>query len=170
MRAKFLMAVIAASATMGACWGQNPGAARSSGCSADALPLLQSIWAEIRSMRVELLVDRRELQQVKLQDLERQLENVQSQEHQFQAEQSSRAQQAADIDSQLLQPNLDKATRDELEAQKADLLTAASSSQSAIAQNAISQRAARVRDLLAAQEQRMQELDRLARQLSAGAP
>ncbi len=117
-------------------------------------------------LHMELIQDRREVEQRKMQDLERELETIQAQQRQIQAEQSSQGQQAGEIEVQLQQTSLSKPERDELEAQRAELLNTPPSRFGA-AQNALAQREARVRERLALEDDRMQALERQLRQLSA---
>jgi Skp family chaperone for outer membrane proteins len=53
------------------------------------MALLRHVDSELRKLRVELLEDRWEIQQAKMQDLERELQIVQNQRHQLQDEQRS---------------------------------------------------------------------------------
>jgi len=155
-------------ATTGICWGQNPAPLPATGCSTDALRLLQPLWTELRALRVELLEDRRATQQAKLQDLEKQLGAVLEQQRELELEQSSRVNQMAEIETQLQQPNLEKNEREELESQMTQLRSVPPGPSPAV-QNVLSQREARVRGLLAEQEQRVNAIEQLARQLTTGA-
>ena len=157
---------MAATITTGICWGQSAVARPASGCSADALPILQSLWAEVRNLRKELLEDRRDIQQAKLQELQKQLGAIQEQQRAIDQEQSSRTSELAEIEVQLQRPNLEKNEREDLENQKAQLLSMPPEPSSAV-QNGLSQRETRVRDLLANQEQHLGVLDQLIRQLTA---
>ena len=105
-------------------------------------------------MHLEMLEDRREMQQGKIQDLQRELETIQSQQHQLQEEQRAESQQAVDTEGELSQASLSKAEREELEARRADL-QALSPTRFVGAQNALTQREARARERLAIQEQRV---------------
>jgi hypothetical protein len=167
MRVIGWIVAMGASATMGSCWGQSPAAHPASGCGADA-PMMQALWAEVRSLRAELLEDRRAMQQAKVADLQRQLESIEGQQRHFDQERSAKERQLAEVETELTQPNLDNNERAELESQKVQLLSVPPGPPPVV-QNVLSQREARVRDLLAEQEQRAQALDQLARQLSAGA-
>lgn len=126
---------------------------------------LQYIASELRRMRVELLEDRREIQQTRMQELQRDVETVQSQQQRLDEEQRSQTQQAAEIESQLSQSNLTKAEREELEARKADLLNI-SPARYATSQAALAQREARARDRLAQQQQRLRLVEQQLRELA----
>jgi septal ring factor EnvC (AmiA/AmiB activator) len=156
---------IGASAAMGICWSQNSTSGPSSPCPVDANATLQSVWAELRVLRAELLEDRRAMQQAKLEDLRKQLAVVEAQRCQIELEQNSRTEQLAEIETQLQQSNLEKNEREELESQKAQLLKMPLEPSPAV-QNALSGRQTEVRSLLAEQEHRMSALDQLAHQLS----
>lgn len=160
----FLTAAIAVIVS-GNSWGQSA----TSGTSPDPVALLQSISAELRALHRELVQDRREMQQHKLQDLEHELETIQGQQRQIQSDQSSRVQQAADIEAQLQQPNLTKSERDDLEAERTELLNTPPARFSS-PQNALSQREAAVRDRLALQGQRMQAIEEQLRQFTLAVP
>lgn len=138
-----------------------------SGSAANQVAWLQYISAELRRVHIELLEQRRDLQQAKMQDLERELDAVRNQQQQLQEEQNSQTQQAADIEAQLVQPSLTKAEHEELEARRADLL-ALSPSRFGSVHNALAQRETRARERLALQEERVRALDQQLRELSAG--
>ena len=140
-------------------------AAATSPSGANQLAWLQYISAELRSLHLEILEDRREMQQGKVQDLQHQLEAIQSQQHQLQEEQRSESQQAAETEGELSQASLSKAEREELEARKADLQTL-SPTRFIGAQNTLTQREARVRERLALQEQRVRAIEQQLRELS----
>lgn len=146
---------------------RGPAADLPPGCAANVTAWLPYLASELHKVHLALLEDRREIQQAKIQDLERELQAVQTQQHQLQEEQSSQAQQAADIEAQLLQSSLTKAEREELEGRRADLLAIPPSGLASV-QNALAQREARARERLALQEQRVRAIDRQLDQLSAG--
>ena len=131
------------------------------------LAWLQYISAELRRMHLEILEDRREIQQGKIQYLQHELETIQSQQHQLQEEQRSESQQAVETEGDLNQTSLSKAEREELEARRADL-QALSPNRFVGAQNALTQREARVRERLALQEQRIRAIEQQLHELSPG--
>lgn len=141
-------------------------AAAASPSAANQLAWLQYISAELRRMHLEILEDRREIQQGKIQDLQRELETIQSQQHQLQEEQRSESQQAVETEGELSQASLSKAEREELEARRADLQTL-SPTRFVGAQNALTQREARVRERLALQEQRVRAIEQQLHELSS---
>jgi len=167
MRAIEWIVAIGATAVLGICWGQNPDARPTPACSSDAMPILQSLWTELRALRGELLEDRRTVQQAKLWDLEKRLRALQEQQRELDQEQSSRASELAEIETRLQQPDLQQTEREDLEGQKNELSNVAPGS-SMTQQNALSQREARVRSLLAEQEQRVQALEQLSQEIKAG--
>jgi hypothetical protein len=132
---------------------------------ANQLAWLQYISAELRRLHLEILEDRRELQKGKVQDLQNELEAIQSQQHQLQEEQRSETQQATETEGELGQSSLSKAEREELEARRAEL-QALSPTRFAGAQNALTQREARVRERLALQEQRVRAIEQQLHELS----
>ena len=136
-----------------------------SSSAADQLAWLQYISAELRRVHLEILEDRREIQQGKIQDLQRELEAIQGQQHQLQEEQRSETQQAAETEGELSQTSLSKAEREELDARKADLQTL-SPTRFAGTQNALTQREARARERLALQEQRVRAIEQQLHELS----
>jgi hypothetical protein len=140
-------------------------AATTSPNGANQLAWLQYISAELRRVHLEILEDRREIQQGKVQDLQRELEAIQGQQHQLQEEQRVEGQQAVETESELSQASLSKPERDELEARKADL-QALSPTRFVGAQNALTQREARVHERLALQEQRVRAIEQELRALS----
>ena len=85
-----------------------------SASAANQLAWLQYISAELRRVHLEMLEDRREMQQGKIQDLQRELEAIQGQQHQLQEEQRSESQQAVETEGELSQASLSKAEREEL--------------------------------------------------------
>ncbi|HTQ53164.1 MAG TPA: hypothetical protein VMI94_01820 [Bryobacteraceae bacterium] len=168
MRVTAIIVAAGTAAAVGIGWGQSSAAQPASACTTDALPLLKTVWAEMRNLRQELLEQRRAIEQAKIADLERQLKGIQEQRRVFDEDRSSRDQQLAAIETALLQSNPDKQERDELESQRAQLLSAPSGPPPTV-ENAISQREARVRDQLAETEQRARALDQLVQQLAADA-
>lgn len=130
------------------------------------LAWLQYIASELRKVRLELLEDRKEAQQARMRDLEHDLEVIQNKERGLEEEQHSQIQQAADIEGQLAQPSLTKAEREELEAQKADVLNI-SPARYSTPQAVLSQRETHARDRLAEQEQRLRQIERQIRELSS---
>lgn len=163
-----LIATMAVTATGGiSAQNQDAGAPASvSGNAASQVAWIQYLAAELRRLQIELLEDRRDLQQARLQDLERDLESIQTRQQEIQEEQRSQTQRAAEIDGQLLQSNLSNPERAELEAQKADLL-AQSPARFGTAQSALTQQETRARERLALQEQRVRAIDRQISELSA---
>ena len=172
MRSKWLLTLlastVAASITMGTATAQNPARSQSPlGDSPTQLAWLQYISSELRKIHLELLEQRRELQQAKLESVQRDLESIQAQQHELQDEQRAQAQQAVEVEEQLGQSTLTQAERDELQSQKAEL--AASPTRFGSAENALTLREARAREGLAIQEQRVREIDRQLRELTAAA-
>jgi len=161
-----LATALAASITIGTAAAQN--AARSQSTSGDSrtqLAWFEYISSELRQIHLEVLAQRRELQQAKLESVQRDLESIQAQQRQLQDEQRAQAQQAAEVEAQLGQSTLTQAERDELQSQKAEL--AASPTRFGSAENALALREARALEGLAIQEQRVQEIDRQLRELTA---
>lgn len=159
--------VIMAVAASGAASAQNHNDTVSAGGNAaNQMAWIQYIAGELRRIHMELLEDRRDFQQAKLQDLEREIDTVRTQQQQVQEEQRSQTQQAVEIEGRLVQASLSNQERAELEEQRADLL-AQSPSKFGSVQNALAQREARARERLALQEQRVRAIDRQIRELSA---
>ena len=141
---------------------------QSSGNGENSVAWLRYIASELRKLRVELLEDRWEIQQAKMQDLERELQIVQNQRHQLQAEQRAETLQVAEIEGLLAQVTLAKEEREELQSRRADLLDGASSSRFDSAQSALAQRETQVRERIALQQRRIQLLMQRAQELEPG--
>lgn len=133
--------------------------------AANQLAWLQFISAELRRVHLEILEDRREIQQGKIQDLQHELQTIQGQQHQLQEEQRAEAQQATETEGELSQASLSKAEREELEARRADLQSL-SPTRFVGAQNALAEREARVRERLALQTQRIRAIEQELSELS----
>ena len=161
-----LAMTVAGSITIGTVAAQNPARSQPpSGDSPTQLAWLQYISSELRNVHRELLEQRRDLQLAKFESLQRDLESIQAQQRQLQDEQRAQAQQAAEVEAQLGQGTLTQAERDELQSQRVEL--AVSPTRFGSAENALTQREAHARESLAIQEQRVQELDRQLRELTA---
>ena len=140
--------------------------------TASAVPADQLVWlryiaAELRRVHLEVLEDRREIEQNAKQGLERELDSIHSRQNELQQEQGSEVQQAADIEAQLSQSGLSASEREELEARRTDLLSL-SPSRFGTAQNALVQKETRLRERLAQQERRIQSIDQQLGELSSG--
>lgn len=164
MKASLFIVILAAAGAVGVCRAQDA-AASGSACKAEALPTLQSLWLEVRTLRAELLADRRVLHQSKAEEFEKQLSAVAAQRQQLDLQQASRTGQLTAVETQLGKPDLEKNERDELEAEKAQLVDTRTDPSDAL-RNSLSQREARLRGLLSAEEQNLLALEQLARQLS----
>jgi hypothetical protein len=127
---------------------------------------LQYIALELKKIRLELIQERYEKQQTGLSDLERELQLIRDQQREIEEEQNAEAREPVEIDSQLAQPGISKEQREELEARKADLLSAGLS-RFAGPRSALAQREAQVRERIAGEQERIQ---RLARQAQDPAP
>jgi hypothetical protein len=126
---------------------------------------LQYIALELKKIRLELIEERCEKQQTGLSNLERELQLIRDQQREMEEEQNAEVREPVEIDSQLAQPGLSKEQREELEARKADLLSAGPS-RFAGARSALAQREAQVRDRIAGEQQRIQQLARQAQALA----
>lgn len=137
-------------------------------CEARLTPWLQSITADVRKLRLEMLEDRRELLAARIKDIEDELQVIQSRQRELLGEQQSRTQQVSEIESQLAQAPLSKQEREELEATEKDLLAGSPGMPAAVLAQ-LAQREALARERLAQQEQRLQSVDRQVRQLAPSA-
>ena len=138
-----------------------------SATSADQIAWLRYIAAEVGRIHLEILEDRRQVQQTAMQDTERELESIHARQSELQEEQRSQVQQASDIEAQLTQAGLGKAEREELEAQRAELLSL-SPARFGTAQNALGEREAHVRERLADQERRLRAIEQQLGELAPG--
>jgi hypothetical protein len=125
---------------------------------------LQAILSELRKIRIELVQYQWEIQQIKMPELERKLQDIQSERTQTEEEQREQGAEISSITAQLAEPSLGKEERQELEARKANLVASAPM-RFQTRQMSLSQREAEARERLARENERARQLLERAREL-----
>jgi hypothetical protein len=126
---------------------------------------VQSVLAEIRSLRIEMLQYRLELMAAKVPILERELEQARIEQQVLDEEQRSEAQEISSIDSHLNDVAVEPAEREDLETRR-NALVARAPVRFRTGSTLLVQREAQAREELARHQQRMQVLLEQARRLT----
>ena len=138
-------------------------AAPSAGSPEYTAAWLSYIATELRQLHLEILEDLQEILKGRIKDLEQELQSVQSRQ---QREQRLQAQELAEIEARLQQPNLDRVEREDLESRRSELQGL--SMKLAGPQSEPAQRETEARQRLAVLQQRLQIITERSQQLVAG--
>lgn len=130
----------------------------------DLAAQVRQLAAEVRSLKLEMLKLRFESQQAKLAQVERELEQTQISKRRLEAQETGFNRELAEIDERLREPDLEASEQTQLEAAKVKM--AQGGQQKLYSQRLrLAQQEAEIKERLAREQERWQELVEQARKL-----